>query len=536
MAVRTWANSLVIATSAGLLAGAGQLGVVYGLGIVRWDREFATAAPWHAQLAWVAFIGSVAVIAGALTGTWQARRMRQEPTIALRTALAFAGAVGATVVLPLVARPAATTHLAEAGDPKLSAILATCVGLVIGLMAAVAVLCVPPVSGSVVATVLWVWLAALISAAVTLGRGASWATAGLGLLPAGGIWLPVTLLGPAILIALVVAAVARFGGADPRAVAVCGLAGPTLIGFAYLVAGPGGGSQTTAYRYALLAVCAGFAVSALAAVARRRRPQRSKPLALPSSPEPGPLPARDRAAAADTSPTGPSTADYGWPEPEPADTGPDSAGADNDAEPATADPGVSEATPTPKATSTSETMSISKATPTSETMSTSKATPTSETRATAAKTPRRRATKATKGTTAPEPASLPRPEPAPNPALAADQGLRTADQATPPAEMSTTPAPQAASGKPAKAPRLGRRGRREPEPEPEPEPQSTKPAKSARPKRASKAEVREDDHIEDDHIDWVKSLGGSPSIRVGGSEPARHARTSDAPDPLDDEL
>lgn len=525
MAVRTWANSLVIATSAGLLAGAGQLGIVYGLGIVRWDRELITAAPWHAQLAWVTFIGSVAVIMGALLGAWQSQRMRQEPTIALRTALAFAGAAGATVILPLIARPAATSHLAEAGDPKLSAIIAACVGLVIGLVVAVAVLCVPPVSGSVIATVLWVWLAALISATVTLGRGASWATAGLGLLPAGGIWLPVTLLGPAVLIALVVAAIARFGGADLRAVAMCGLAGPALIGFAYLIAGPGGGSQTTAYRYALLAVCAGFAVSALTAVARRRRPARSKPLALPSSPEP--LPAWDRVPTAGTSPTGPGRADYGWSELEPADTESDNTGSDNTgSDYAGSDDDADPATPATAGSGTSA------PTPTSETTPTSEATPAGETtRAKAARAPRRRATKATKstkGAAAAEPASPPHPEPAHNPALVADKAIPPAEiPATSPAEIPATPAPQTVSDKPAKAPRLGRRSQREPEPEPE----SAKPAKSARPKRASKAEVQEDEHI-----DWVKSLGSGPTIRVGGSEPALHERTSDVADPLDDEF
>src|SRR5262245_45254964 len=98
MAVRTWANSLGVAAGAGLLAGAGQLGVGYGLGIVRWQRDFLTAAPWHAQLAWVAFLSMVAVIMGALAGASQARRAHQAPTVGLRTLLAFAAAAGAAVI------------------------------------------------------------------------------------------------------------------------------------------------------------------------------------------------------------------------------------------------------------------------------------------------------------------------------------------------------------------------------------------------------------------------------------------------------
>src|SRR2546430_786806 len=186
MAVRTWANSLGIAAGAGLLAGAGQLGVVYGLGVVRWDRDFTSGAPWHAQLTWVSFAAMVAVVIGALAGAWQARRLRQQPSLALSTALAFAAALGSTVILPLVGRPAGAAHLAESGNPGLSAVLVAGVGLLVGIVAAVAVLSVPPVSGSVIATVLWVWAAGLISAVSTLGGGASWANADLGLLSARG--------------------------------------------------------------------------------------------------------------------------------------------------------------------------------------------------------------------------------------------------------------------------------------------------------------------------------------------------------------
>jgi hypothetical protein len=53
-----------------VLAGAGQLGVGYGLGILRWDRDF-TADTWHTQLAWVAFLSAVAVVCGVVAGRWR---------------------------------------------------------------------------------------------------------------------------------------------------------------------------------------------------------------------------------------------------------------------------------------------------------------------------------------------------------------------------------------------------------------------------------------------------------------------------------
>src|SRR2546430_1258946 len=171
----------------------------------------------------------------------------------LQAALGGAAAGGAAVILPLVIRPAGASHPAEGGDPRLAAGLAAGAGLLVGIAAAFATLSVPTVSGSVVTTVIWLWLAALISAAATLGGGASWANARLGLLPARGIWVPLALIVPAVLIALAVAAIARFGGSDATAVGVSGLAGPALVGIAYLIGGPGGGSETSAYRSALAA-------------------------------------------------------------------------------------------------------------------------------------------------------------------------------------------------------------------------------------------------------------------------------------------
>jgi hypothetical protein len=283
MAVRTWANTLGVAAGAALLAGAGQLGIGYGLGIVRWDRDFATRGPWHAQLTWIAFLSGVAVLAGGYAGSWYARRARLEHTVAVRVALALSAGVGALVVLPLAVRPAGVSHPPEGGDPRLAAALTVVAGLLIGVIATFAALSVPAVSGSIVATVLWLWIAALISAAYTLGSGASWAAARLGLLPAGGLWVPVTLLVPAALITLAVAGIARFGGSDPWAVGVCGAAGTGLVGLAYLIAGPGGGDDGTAYKTALLAIPVGVAVSIGVAVARR--PARETPPPAPASPE-----------------------------------------------------------------------------------------------------------------------------------------------------------------------------------------------------------------------------------------------------------
>jgi hypothetical protein len=303
MAVRTWANTLGVGAGAGLLAGAGQLGIGYGLGILRWDQPFPTGDAWHAQLTWVAFFAGVAVVAGGYAGEWYARRSRLVPTLGVRVALALVSAVGAAVILPLCIRPAGLAHPAEGGDPRLSVALTCVAGLLVGIIAAFAALTVPAVSGSVVATVLWMWIAALVSAAYTLGGGASWATARLGLFPGRGIWVPLALFAPAVLIGLAVAAIARFGGSDTRAVGASGATGPALVGLAYLIAGPGSGSGGSAYRWALVAIAAGGAVSVLVAVARR--PVRT---ATPA-PAPAPAPALAPAAPIAEVPLGPEPAE-----------------------------------------------------------------------------------------------------------------------------------------------------------------------------------------------------------------------------------
>jgi hypothetical protein len=284
MAVPTWARPglrqrapLAVALGCGLVggivAGAGQLGVAYGLGILRWDAAFARGA-WHWQLTWLALLASVAVIAGAATGRWGAARCRLPVDPPLRVSVTLTAALGAAVMIPLVLHPARAAQVAEPGSPALTAVIATSAGLVLGMVAAFAVLTEPTVAGNVVTTVTWLWLVALGSAVWTIGRGEAWGSARPGLLPASGAWIPLLLLGMPALAALVVAAVARFGGSGPVRVAISGVAGPALLAVAYVIGAPGGGAQTSSYQYALLGVAVAAAVSVLVAVARKPTPRR----------------------------------------------------------------------------------------------------------------------------------------------------------------------------------------------------------------------------------------------------------------------
>jgi hypothetical protein len=289
MAAAIWRSTLGTAMGTGVLAGAGQLGVAYGLGILRWDTDFASTA-WHWQLTWLVLFAAIAVITGAAAGRWRAARPGKPAGLPVRLAVTLTAALGAAIMIPLVLHPAHAAHVSEPGSPGLTAVIATGAGLVLGVVAAVVVLSVPAVAGNVVVTATWLWLAALGSAVWTIGRGGAWGAARPGLGPASGAWIPLLLLGVPALIALVVAAVARFGGSPRSHVAVSGAAGPALLAIAYVVGAPGGGAQTTSYRYALLSVAVAVVISIVIAMARRpvRRPRSHRPVDDRGIAEPAP--------------------------------------------------------------------------------------------------------------------------------------------------------------------------------------------------------------------------------------------------------
>jgi hypothetical protein len=291
MAVPTWARTVGGSAATAAVVGAAELGVVSGLGIVRWDGD-VTSDAWHWQLTWLALLAAVAVAAGALVGRWREVQSGSSDTHTLHAVVAMAAAAGAAAAMvPLVLHPAHAVHVPEPGNPALTRAIATGAGLVLGVVAGLSMLAVPAIAGNVITTVTWLWLAGLGSAAWTIGHGDAWGVARPGLLPASGSWIPLALLGPPALIALMVAAVARFVGGRAIWVALSGLAGPALLALAYVIGAPGGGAQTTSYRYALLAVPLSTALSVLVAVARQTRrrahphrsPEPDRPPAEPSA-------------------------------------------------------------------------------------------------------------------------------------------------------------------------------------------------------------------------------------------------------------
>ncbi|WP_203700058.1 hypothetical protein [Asanoa iriomotensis] len=279
MAYRTWGRVLLAALGVGLLAGAGQLGFAYGLGVVRFARDFEQlSGQWTAHLAWVAWFAMLAAVAGGLAGNWLIRRDGLPETVGSRVAVSVAGGVGALAVAPLAMLPARVATVAS-GDAVTIAGLSAALGALVGVFAAAAVLSLRVAGLNLGAVTVVVWVVALLSVAPSLAPEDPLPEVRLGVLDA--TWLGAGLaqrlaviVMPALALAVGagIGALARWRGLPLIPVAVSGVVGPALLALAYLIAGPGDGSdryQAAPYWGALIAVAAGGLGSVLAAVARQ---------------------------------------------------------------------------------------------------------------------------------------------------------------------------------------------------------------------------------------------------------------------------
>ncbi|WP_433354721.1 hypothetical protein ACQPYV_30050 [Micromonospora saelicesensis] len=318
MAFRTWGRLLLTALGVSVLAGAGQLGVAYGFGIVRLTGAFTgtTVNQWPAQLVWVGWFAANAAVAGAVLTGRLARRDAPAASTGRQLAVAGAAALGATVIAPLCMQPARAAELISV-DPVWAVGICAMVGAVIGAGAAIAVLFRPELGWNMAAVAGAVWLLALISVLPSLGTAGPLPTVRLGVLEPS--WLDdaaaqrlALLLLPivALLAGAATAGLARWRGQAPLVSGATGVAGPVLVAFAYLTAGPGDAVdryQTAPYYGSLIAILAGALGAAAAALlrwptgTRTADPQAIEPTAilrpLPAGPAlPGAANDRDSAA------------------------------------------------------------------------------------------------------------------------------------------------------------------------------------------------------------------------------------------------
>ncbi|HEY0002381.1 MAG TPA: hypothetical protein VGB74_18160 [Actinoplanes sp.] len=303
MAFRTWAKLTGITVGAAALAGASQLGLAYGLGILRLTRvlEVTTRDQWTAQLSWAAWIAMTAATVGAMTG----RAYLPRPSgVGTRIGMAVAAALGAAIVVPLTMQPARSGQVAGVHPAFVIGVCAA-LGAVVGGFAAYAALSRAASRWGLAAVGTAIWIIAVISVGPSLA-GADSLPARLGVLDAAFLdesLTPRTALLTMPLLALVSGALlgwnARRRGMSTLTIALAGLPGPALLTVAYLIAGPGEGAdryQAVPYWGAMTAAGAGVLGSVLTAVLRRgpatdgtwARPEPSKP-----TPDRPPLPKRD---------------------------------------------------------------------------------------------------------------------------------------------------------------------------------------------------------------------------------------------------
>ena len=297
MAFRSWVKLLGTTVGVAALAGACQLGLAYGLGIVWLTRVVDVTArdQWTAQLAWITWIAMVAAVVGALVGSrllaaWglaaesspptpvgdSAPRPPAPPVPSAGTiiALAVASGIGAAVVVPLTMQPARTAQVAGVNPVVVIGICAT-LGAVVGIFAACAALAQPVARWNLVAVSIAVWAIAIVSVAPSDPLPA----VRLGVFDASFLSSSTTqrtaLFTMPVLALLAGAALgwrARRQERPVLTIALTGLPGPALLTLAYLIAGPGSGDeryQIVPYWAAMTATGAGVLGSVLAAVLRR---------------------------------------------------------------------------------------------------------------------------------------------------------------------------------------------------------------------------------------------------------------------------
>ncbi|MEV1060046.1 hypothetical protein AB0I92_22565 [Micromonospora chalcea] len=333
MAFRTWGRLLLTALGVSVLAGAGQLGIAYGFGVVRLDGAFVDASVnrWPAQLVWVGWFAVVATVAGAVLTERFARRDDLPGGTTELLSIAGVSALGATVVAPLCMQPARAAELAGSVDPVWAAGVCAALGAVVGAGAAIAVLLKPPFGWGVAITAGIVWLLALLSVAPTIVSDRPLASVRLGVLepswldPAAAQRLSMLLLPTlALLAGGAVGVLARRAGWPPLVGGAAGAAGPVLVAFAYLTAGPGAAIdryQIAPYYGALIAVVAGALGSTATTMLPRPVTADGDPDAVEATDILAPLPHSAAPGVPAAPPAPPVTsgaaapAHWNWPEP-----------------------------------------------------------------------------------------------------------------------------------------------------------------------------------------------------------------------------
>ncbi len=281
MAGRSWATS--IATTIGVAAGAGaaQLGIGYGLGVISWQDAPSDATTWFNSLTWVTWLSGTSTVIGAmvserLVGDEPHRDEHAAVTFAWKFVIALSAAVGALITVPLVALPSRAPRPDNIA-PYFTTGGYAIAGVIVGALVALAAISVRAIAANVITWAAWVWALAVVVVADVVRSGGD--VAGSAQLSAwqftGKVWVRGVLNLPGALLMIGVALIVGFLAAWPGGrrgdnrlgIGISGAAGPVLVAIAYFFAGPVtvDNQHMSAFYIAPWAVLAGLGGSVLVA-------------------------------------------------------------------------------------------------------------------------------------------------------------------------------------------------------------------------------------------------------------------------------
>jgi hypothetical protein len=248
MAFRTWAKLFGATLGAGAMGGASQLGLAYGLGVLRLTRVVDVTArdQWMAQLAWAAWIAMSSAVVGAIVGR---RALPWSAGAFTRLVAAVSSALGAAIVVPLTMEPARTAQIAGVRPVFIIAACAA-LGAAVGIVVAYAALSRAVARWNLTAVGAGIWALAIVSVVPSLSPSEPLPAVRLGVFDASflsdaaaqrtALFTMPTL---ALICGVAVGLAARRRAMSTLEVALSGLAGPALLTLAYLIAGPGSGDE-----------------------------------------------------------------------------------------------------------------------------------------------------------------------------------------------------------------------------------------------------------------------------------------------------
>ena len=291
--IRAWFGLVWKSAAVAIVAASAQLGVAQTVGILRWSDGSTDA--WSTLLTWVAFIFAVSVLVGASVGRRTVRQVGRPDKISAAFVAALCAGVGGAIAGSLAWLDAQHAAVAVAAYPELVVATTSGAGLIVGMVLAVLAATVLAIGAGIRATVAWIWLVGIGSAIAGHLTHQPFRAPRLAVLDAPSVvpatwWSgPNLMIAVAAVIGLLVAAVARWGGAGRVGAALSGFAGPSVVAASYLIAMPATSvtrsTQVEPGRAAAIAVGAGLLASAVVALL----PSRSHATAArPGTPRPAP--------------------------------------------------------------------------------------------------------------------------------------------------------------------------------------------------------------------------------------------------------